>query len=168
MNEKDKKTARFLDLKLYEETSKKIVKYAIIMICAILVHDGDHIRQALNWGYSIPISLWALNLTVYAFPIVTLFLAKSNRASATIVGTISGIFTTVSFLFLHLFGSSTGLWGVWNFSYFELIKGVTYNGVFYQGVDALSWILLFHIPVFCLPCSYLCYKQYKALKATMK
>lgn len=134
------------------------------MVAAILIHDGDHIRQALNWTYSIPLSLWALNLTVYVLPVVTIFLAKSGRMSATLVGAIAGVFTTASFLILHLCGSSTGLWGVWNFSYFELIKGVTYNGVFYQGVDVLSWIFLFHIPVICLPCSYLCLKEYLRLK----
>lgn len=75
---------------------------------------------------------------------VTIFLAKSRRMSATLVGAIGGIFTPGSFLALHLFGSATGLWGVWNFSYFELMKGVTYQGNFYQGVDWISWVLLLH------------------------
>ena len=61
-------------------------------------------------------------------------------------------------------GSFTGNWGVWNYLYFALIKGVTYNGVFYQGVDWLSWVLLFHIPVCCLPCSWVCFRQYLKLK----
>ena len=137
---------------------------AIVMIVAVLIHDGDHIRQALNWGYSIPLSLWVLNLTVYVLPVVTLFLARSGRPSATLVGAVAGVFTTASFLILHLCGSFTGNWGVWNYSYFALIKGVTYNGVFYQGVDWLSWVLLFHIPVCCLPCSWVCFRQYLKLK----
>ena len=62
----------------------------------------------------------------------------------------------------------TGNWGVWNFSYFDLIKGITYDGVFYQGVDWLSWVLLFHIPVFCLPCSAICFKEYRKLKNAAK
>ena len=164
MSDKEKQAAEFLDRKLDEITAKKCVVCALIMIAAVLIHDGDHIRQAHNWGYSIPISLWALNLTVYVFPVVTLFLGKSKRASATLVGAIGGIFTSASFVILHLCGSSTGLWGVWNFSYFELIKGVTYQGVYYQGIDALSWILLFHVPVFCLPCSYVLFKEYFRLK----
>ena len=96
--------------------------------------------------------------------IVTLFLARSGRPSATLVGAVAGVFTTASFLILHLCGSFTGNWGVWNYSYFALIKGVTYNGVFYQGVDWLSWVLLFHIPVCCLPCSWVCFRQYLKLK----
>ena len=164
MSNLEKKTSAFVDKKLDKKTIKTVTIAAIVMIVAVLIHDGDHIRQALNWGYSIPLSLWVLNLTVYVLPVVTLFLARSGRASATLVGGIAGIFTTVSFLVLHLFGSFTGNWGVWNYSYFDLMKGVTYNGVFYQGVDALSWILLFHIPVFCLPCSYICFKEYKKIK----
>lgn len=82
---------------------------------------------------------------------VTIFLAKSRRMSATLVGAIGGIFTPGSFLALHLFGSATGLWGVWNFSYFELMKGVTYQGNFYQGVDWISWVLLLHMLPCCIP-----------------
>lgn len=164
MSEKELKAAKFIDKKLSAGISKKLSICALVMIAAVLIHDGDHIRQALNWGYTIPLSIWALNLTVYVFPVVTLFLARSRRASVTLVGAVGGIFTSASFLILHLFGSSSGLWGVWNFSYFELIKGVSYNGVFYQGVDWLSWVLLFHVPVFCLPCSYICFKEFLRLK----
>ena len=28
----------------------------------------------------------------------------------------------------------------------------------------LSWVLLFHIPVCCLPCSWVCFRQYLKLK----
>lgn len=164
MSAREEKAAKLLDKKPDASVMKSVIACALIMIAAILVHDGDHIRQAYNWGYSIPISLWVLNLTVYVLPVVTLFLAKSARASATLVGAIAGVFTTASFLILHLCGSFTGNWGVWNFSYFDLIEGVTYNGAFYQGVDWLSWVLLFHIPVFCLPCSYKCFKEYRKLK----
>ena len=164
MSDKEVKAAKFLDKKLDKSVIKTVTTCAVIMIIAILIHDGDHIRQALNWGYSIPLSLWALNLTVYVLPVITLFLAKSGSASATLVGAVAGVFTTASFLILHLCGSFTGNWGVWNFSYFDLMKGVTYNGVYYQGVDWLSWVLLIHIPVFCLPCSWKCFKEYKKLK----
>lgn len=32
---------------------KTVTTCAIVMIVAVLIHDGDHIRQALNWGYSL-------------------------------------------------------------------------------------------------------------------
>lgn len=164
----NRQTAAMLDKKLAAKTAKTMFLCGIVMICSVLAHDFDHIRQAHNWGYTIPLSLWVLNLTVYIFPVITIFLSKSNRMSATLVGAIGGIFTTVSFLTLHFFGSATGLWGIWNFSYFELMKGVTYQGNYYQGVDWLSWVLLFHIPVFCLPCSYIGFKNFFRLKREAK
>ena len=108
---------------------------------------------------------------------VTIFLAKSRRMSATLGGAIGGIFTPGSFLALHLFGSATGLWGVWNFSYFELMKGVTYQGNFYQGnfyqgnfyqgVDWISWVLLHMLP-FCIPCAVIGFKHWARLKKEAK
>ncbi len=168
MSEKEKAAAKLLDTKLDAKLAKKICKCAVIMLIAVLIHDGDHIRQAFKWTYSIPLSLWALNLTVYVLPVVSIFLAKSRRASSTLICAIAGVFTSASFVILHLCGSSTGLWGVWNFSYFELIDGVWYNGVFYQGIDTLSWIFLFHVPVMCLPCSYISFKEYLRLKKEAK
>lgn len=164
MSGRELKVVKFLDQKLDPGLAKKLATCGIIYIIAVLIHDVDHIRQALNWGYTIPLSIWALNLTVYVFPVVTLFLSRSRRASATLVGAVGGVFTSASFVILHLCGSSTGLWGVWNFSYFALMKGVTCNGAFYQGVDWLSWVLLFHVPVFCLPCSGVCFREYLRLK----
>ena len=71
------------------------------------------------------------------------------------------------FLALHLFGSATGLWGVWNFSYFELMKGVTYQGNFYQGVDWISWVLLHMLPC-CIPCAVIGFKHWARLKKEAK
>ena len=78
MSDAQKKTVKLLDTKLDNKTIKTLTTCAIVMIIAVLIHDGDHIRQAYNWGYSIPISLWVLNLTVYVLPVVTLFLAKKT------------------------------------------------------------------------------------------
>ena len=89
---------------------------------------------------------------------------RYRRMSATLVGAIGGIFTPASFLGLHLFGSATGLWGVWNFSYFALMKGVEYQGNYYQGVDWLSWVLLFHMVPCCVPCAVIGFKHWRRLK----
>ena len=97
MSEAQEKTVKLLDSKLDAAVIKTVTTCAIVMIVAVLIHDGDHIRQALNWGYSIPLSLWVLNLTVYVLPVVTLFLARSGRPSATLVGAVAGVFTTASF-----------------------------------------------------------------------
>ena len=94
MSEAQEKTVKLLDSKLDAAVIKTVTTCAIVMIVAVLIHDGDHIRQARNWGYSIPLSLWVLNLTVYVLPVVTLFLARSGRPSATLVGAVAGVFTT--------------------------------------------------------------------------
>ena len=72
MSEKEAKAVKLLDTKLDKKVIKTLTVCTVIMLIAILIHDGDHIRQAYNWGYTIPLSLWALNLTVYVLPVVTL------------------------------------------------------------------------------------------------
>ncbi len=164
MSDKNRKVVRLLDKKLNKDVSKVLMKCSIIILVSVLMHDGDHLRQAFNWGYSIPLSLLVLNLVVYILPVVSIFLTKLKRASASLVVAFTGIFTSLGFLIIHLCGAFSGLWGVWNFSYFELIKGVTWQGVYYQGVDFISWIFLFEVPALCIPSSYMAYKQYLKLK----
>ena len=139
--------------KLNKNASKTLMCCCIIILASVLMHDGDHLRQAFNWGYSIPVSLLVLNLVVYILPAVSIFLTKLKRASATLVTAFTGVFTTAGFLIIHLCGAFPGLWGVWNFSY-----------VYYQGVDWISWIFLFEVPVLCLPSSFVAFRQYLKLK----
>ncbi len=161
----NKEISNALNKKISLKSKKKLFICAIIILSSILMHDIDHIRQAVNWGYSIPFALLVLNLVVYILPIVSIFLIKCERFSSSLVTSFTGIFTTAGFLIIHLCGAFSGLWGVWNYSYFELIKGVTYEGVFYQGVDFISWIFLFEVPVLCLPCSVICLIDFiKSLK----
>ncbi len=164
MSDKNRKVVRLLDKKLNKDVSKALMKCSIIILVSVLMHDGDHLRQAFNWGYSIPLSLLVLNLVVYILPVVSIFLTKLKRASASLVIAFTGVFTSLGFLIIHLCGAFSGLWGVWNFSYFELIKGVTWQGAYYQGVDFISWIFLFEVPALCVPSSYMAYKQYLKLK----
>lgn len=161
---KEEINAEMLDRKIDGKTTKKLTVCAVIMVISVLLHDGDHIRQALNWGYSIPASLWVLNLVVYILPVISIYLARLQRFSATIVAAVAGIFTSASFLILHLCGSASGLWGVWNYSYFALIKGVYYQGKFYQGVDWISWVFLFEVPVLSIPASCVSFMEYCRLK----
>lgn len=79
MSKKEAKAVKLLDTKLDKKVIKTLTVCTVIMLIAILIHDGDHIRQAYNWGYTIPLSLWALNLTVYVLPVVTLFLARAQE-----------------------------------------------------------------------------------------
>lgn len=153
-----------INKKMDKTVCKILMGSALVILASVLMHDGDHIRQAINWGYSIPFSLLVLNLVVYILPVVSIFLIKMQRMSATLVTAFAGVFTTAGFLIIHLCGSASGLWGVWNYSYFDLIEGVTYNGVFYQGVDWISWVFLFEVPALCLPSSFVAFKQYLKCK----
>ena len=164
MSQTEKETAKALSVKLDKQVTKCLMACSMVILVSVLLHDGDHIRQAINWGYSIPVSLLVLNLIVYIFPAISIFLTKMERFSATAVTAFSGVLTTAGFLIIHLFGSASGLWGVWNYSYFELIRGVTYNGQFYQGVDWISWVFLFQVPALCLPSSVIAFRQFLRLK----
>lgn len=160
----DREIVKTLNTKVEESAMKPVWACAMVILASILMHDGDHLRQAFHWGYSIPLALLVLNLVVYLLPAVSIFLIKMGRMSAPLVTGFAGIFTTVGFLVIHLCGAFSGLWGVWNYSYFELMCGVTYNGVFYQGVDIWSWIFLFEVPVLCLPSSVVSIVTYFKIK----
>lgn len=164
----EKQIVNNLSKKIDKKTKRIMYILAFIILGSILMHDADHLRQAFNWGYSIPFALLVLNLVVYLLPVVSIFLIKTERISSTLVTGFTGIFTTAGFLIIHLCGAFSGLWGVWNYSYFDLIKGVTYNGVFYKGVDVWSWIFLFEVPVLCLPCSAISFYEYFKVKKINK
>ena len=53
MSEKEAKAVKLLDTKLDKKLIKTLTVCTVIMLIAILIHDGDHIRQAYNWGYTI-------------------------------------------------------------------------------------------------------------------
>jgi hypothetical protein len=102
----------------------------IAMLLTILIHDGDHVRQAIGWGYSFPFSLLAVNCIVYMPNLVALLLSRHGRLSGAIVTCIGGINTACSFAKIHLLGTSNKVWGPWTKSFFEL------------RVDAVSWWVL--------------------------
>ncbi|AEB06589.1 hypothetical protein Corgl_0471 [Coriobacterium glomerans PW2] len=160
MTEHERKTADGLSAPLDEKTARTLAHCMIAILAAALLHDADHIRQAINWGYIIPLSVWGVNLTVYVLPAIAIFLIKMRRISAGVVTTIAGLYITVSFLMLHLLGSFTGAWGVWNNSYPALMKGVMYDGVWFQGVDWISWVFLIEVPILCLPASFIAIRAF--------
>lgn len=175
MSKNDKQNLRLLDAKLGKRNTKIMIICAVIMLASVLLHDLDHIIQANRWSYNIPLSLWALNLIVYVLPVVSIFLAKSRRMSATLVCCLGGIVTSLSFVVLHCFGSSSGLnWGVWNYTYFELMQGGEFlvDGEIIKvaagGITKLDWILLFHVPLFSLPCSGISLIKYLDIRKAVK
>ncbi|MNP35948.1 hypothetical protein D3C76_1293030 [compost metagenome] len=111
--------------------SIKILKIAnIVMLLMIVIHDIDHIRQAIDWGYRFTFALLAVNCLVYLTNFIAFLLARQGRFSSAIVTCIGGINTAISFAKVHLLGPSIDVWGPWNATFFEL------------GADAISWWIL--------------------------
>lgn len=188
MSTKEKQTVRLLDQKLDDRTAHTLMIAALIVLISVLIHDGDHIRQAILWStdtsgkwvtqayldthFGGDMTIWnvltpsilVLNLTVYIFPVLSIFLIKMKRFSSMLVLSIAGIFTTCSFMILHLFGSFSGNWGFWNISYIALSKSDALQTVGYR-IGALSWVLLIEVPVLCIPVSVKAFKMYRAEKA---
>ena len=82
MTQSVKDEAKFLDTRLDDETAAVLEKWNLAILGAALLHDADHIRQAIRWHYKIPLQLWVINLAVYVLPTVAEFLLKNKRASS--------------------------------------------------------------------------------------
>src|SRR5262249_44962455 len=89
-------------------SSSKRARHALLLanlglLGMIVVHDADHLRQARNWCYSIPRSLWLVNLTVYVPSGMALILALARRTRLAAFATVAaGLFVTLGFLKVHL------------------------------------------------------------------
>ena len=72
MTQSAKDEAKFLDTRLDDETAAVLEKWNLVILGAALLHDADHIRQAICWHYKIPMQLWIINLAVYVLPAVAI------------------------------------------------------------------------------------------------
>ena len=159
-----KKEAKFLQIRMDEETAAKVRLANLLVLGATLAHDGDHFYQAYRWKYRIPLQLLAINMAVYVMPTISEFLIKNKRASATGLVMAEGIITSAAFLKVHMWKPTTDVWGVWNNNYFKLNKGVTHEGQWIQGINAIDWALLFILPVASTPAFLIAKKARKALE----
>ena len=98
MTQSVKDEAKFLDTRLDDETAAVLEKWNLVILGAALLHDADHIRQAIRWRYKIPMQLWIINLAVYVLPTVAEFLLKNKRASSFLTVAANGIVTSAAFL----------------------------------------------------------------------
>lgn len=164
MKKSKRDEAKFLDRPLNEEDASKLQKWALAILAVTLMHDGDHIYQALRWRYKIPLQLWIINLAVYVLPTVSIFLVKNRRNSSYATLAASGLVTSAAFLKVHLWKPTTDIWGIWNYNYFKLMQGVMYEGKFIQGVNAIDWALLLDLPAVAIPAAVSALKMRKARK----
>jgi phosphotransferase system glucose/maltose/N-acetylglucosamine-specific IIC component len=114
-----------------DDLSSKILTSAnSAMLLTIVFHDADHCRQAMNWGYTIPLAVWLVNCIVYLPNGVALLLTRQRRRSAALATCLAGLLIAVAFAKVHLLGADIPVWGIWNRSFFVL------------GVDTISWSIL--------------------------
>jgi len=149
--EAQRKEAKFLDSRIDDSTARLLMKWNLAILGAALVHDGDHIMQAIRWKYRIPIHTLVINLVVYVLPTVTTFLLKNRRSSSYMTLAASGAVTSAGFLKVHFVGDTLGLWGIWDNSYFKLMKGVVVDGKLFKGITWYDWALLLDLPAISAP-----------------
>ena len=167
MTQSVKDEAKFLDPRLDDETAVVLEKWNLAILGAALLHDADHIRQAIRWHYKIPLQLWVINLAVYVLPTVAEFLLKNKRASSFLTVAANGIVTSAAFLKVHLFKPTTDIWGAWNYNYFKLAKGVWHEGQFIKGIDWIDWALLLDLPAVAIPACMTAIKKRREFKQNL-
>jgi hypothetical protein len=114
---------------------RKIVLINVVAIVSMAIHDADHVRQARDMHYTMPIQVAVLLLSAYIPLFASIWWATHRRllwaTSATAVVT-GGVLLLLSFV--HLVGVEKvweplgDVFGMWGASYWDM------------RVDALSWI----------------------------
>ena len=114
---------------------RKMVWINIIAIVSMAIHDADHVRQAINTNYIMPIHVAAMLLSAYIPLFASIWWATHRRllwaTTATTLVT-GGVLLLLSFV--HLVGVARiwaplgDVFGMWGMSYWEM------------RVDAVSWI----------------------------
>jgi len=112
------------------EARKTLIVANTAMLLMTAIHDADHVRQAINWCYTIPLWLLAVNTVVYVPNGVALFVSVLGRRQAPLATIFGALFIAVSFSMLHLWKPLIPVWGIWNQSFFAL------------NADQLSWSIL--------------------------
>lgn len=102
----------------------------ITMIITIIIHDIDHIRQAIELCYTIGLPLWLVNISVYTPSLIALALIWFGWRGGAVTTCINGILVGTAFAEIHLWRPSIPIWGLWNDNFFIL------------GVDWISWTIL--------------------------
>lgn len=115
---------------VHELNAYYLLNTDLALLIMITIHDFDHMRQAMNWGYTFTLLVLLVNLLVYLPGLLAIYLIGQKKYSGIIATIISGPLIALSFLKIHLFGAWLPVWGPWNKSFFAL------------HVDELSWGIL--------------------------
>lgn len=115
---------------LTPEAGFRLVVANMVLLIIIAIHDFDHMRQAIEWGYHFTIPLLVVNFIVYVPGVLGMMLSSRLSAAGTAATTIAGPLIALAFLKVHLLGAWIPVWGPWNVPFADL------------GADRLSWGIL--------------------------
>lgn len=117
-------------LRLGDDAALWLMAANLALLIIIAVHDFDHMRQAMAWGYTFTIPLLIVNFIVYVPGTLALVLASRRPVAGAATTTVAGPLIAIAFLKLHLLGAWIPVWGPWNDPFTVL------------GADTLSWAIL--------------------------
>lgn len=112
------------------DARKTLIFANAAMLLMTAIHDADHVRQAINWCYTIPPWLLALNTVVYAPNGLALLASLRRHRLAPLATSLGSLLIAVTFSMIHLWKPLIPVWGIWNQSFFAL------------NADQLSWSIL--------------------------
>ena len=114
---------------------RKMLWINIIAIVSMAIHDADHVRQAIDTNYIMPIHVAAILLSAYIPLFASIWWATHRRlvwATAATALVTGGVLVLLSFIHLvgvaHIWAPLGDVFGMWGMSYWDM------------GVDAVSWI----------------------------
>nr|WP_052478171.1 hypothetical protein [Kibdelosporangium sp. MJ126-NF4]CEL16591.1 hypothetical protein [Kibdelosporangium sp. MJ126-NF4]CTQ89058.1 hypothetical protein [Kibdelosporangium sp. MJ126-NF4] len=110
----------------------------VLMLVLMVLHDLDHVRQAVAWNYSIPLPLLLANMIVYVPNAVALFLILRRDRRAAFVTPFAGAAILIGFSVVHLIGAPAFL-GVWATPFTQL------------HVDIWTWVIFGLTLAGCVP-----------------
>jgi hypothetical protein len=116
------------------DLTRRLVTINIVAIAVMALHDADHVRQATNSGYHVPVHVAAILLSAYVPLIASIWWAcHGHLLWATIATSIvtGGVLVLLSVVHLvgveQLWAPLGDVFGMWGMSYWQM------------HVDAISW-----------------------------
>jgi hypothetical protein len=128
---------------------RKMLWINIIAIISMAIHDADHVRQAINMNYIMPIHVAAMLLSAYIPLFASIWWATHHRllwattATALVTGGVLLILGIVHLVGVAWIWAPLGdMFGMWGMSYWDMrVDGVSWIAFVLLAVS-YSWLLI--------------------------